>query len=194
MKQVAGASRRGRCRGSRYVSAVAQLLRRRFESMNAIRAKIIGSWLLFLIWPTLAHYHHRHIASRVFALMLLVRNTKPKLPQFPQRIGNIFLSGYALDDSTLNRQYWELWLRIIRQTNSSSMSGSRPTRPAGSISNGSVGRRVLCVRAARRERPGEMDAGGRCVRGAFIRFPPRPGPFSKTPARPCASGSGRRGQ
>lgn len=28
-----------------------------------------------------------------------------------------------------------------------------------------------------------MDGGGSCVRGVSIRFPPRPGPFSKTPAR-----------
>jgi hypothetical protein len=109
-------------------------------------------------------------------------------------VGLFVYSGYAVDDSTPNRQYWELWPKIIRKTNWSSMSGSRPTRPAGSISNDFGGRRVLCVRGASRVRRGEMDGGGRCVRGVSIRFPPRPGPFSKTPARLCACGSGRLGQ
>jgi hypothetical protein len=33
-------------------------------------------------------------------------------------------AGYAIDDSTPNRQYWDLWLKIIRKTNWSSISGS----------------------------------------------------------------------
>src|SRR5664279_2958926 len=53
----------------------------------------------------------------------------------------IIRSGYAVDDSTPNRQYRELWPKIIRKTNWSSRSGSRPTRLAGSISNDFGGRR-----------------------------------------------------
>jgi hypothetical protein len=34
------------------------------------------------------------------------------------------VAGYAIDDSTPNRQYWDLWLKIIRKTNWSSISGS----------------------------------------------------------------------
>ena len=103
------------------------------------------------------------------------------------------VSGYAVDDSTRNRQHWELWLKIIRTTNWSSMSGSRLTRLAGSTSNDFGGQRVLCVRGASRVRRGEMDGGGRCVHGVFIRFPPRPGPFTRTRARLCDCGSGRLG-
>src|ERR1035437_4913350 len=106
----------------------------------------------------------------------------------------LVVTGYAVDDSTPNRQYRELWPKIIRKTNWSSRSGSRPTRLAGSISHDFGGRRGLCVRGASRVRRGEMDGAGRCVRGVSIRSPPRPGPFSKTPARLCDCGSGRLGQ
>lgn len=62
--------------------------------MNAIRAKIIGSWLLFLAWASLIHFHHFFIAWCIFGLVLLVRNTKPKTPQLPQRIGNIVTAAF----------------------------------------------------------------------------------------------------
>ena len=62
--------------------------------MNAIRAKIIGSWLLFLIWAGLNYFHHLLIAWCVFGLMLLVRNTGPKTPQLPQRTGYIVSFGF----------------------------------------------------------------------------------------------------
>jgi branched-subunit amino acid transport protein AzlD len=61
--------------------------------MNAIRAKIIGSWLLFVAWACLIYLHHLFIAWCIFGLVLLVRNTKPKTPQLPQRIGYILSAG-----------------------------------------------------------------------------------------------------
>ena len=39
------------------------------------------------------------------------------------------------------------------------MRGSRPTKPAGSIWNDSGGRRVSCVRGARKARRGETGGG-----------------------------------
>jgi hypothetical protein len=62
--------------------------------MNAIRAKIIGSWLLFLTWAGFDCFHHLFIAWCVFGLALIIRNTKPKTPQLPQRIGYILGFGF----------------------------------------------------------------------------------------------------
>ena len=62
--------------------------------MNAIRAKIIGSWLLFLAWAGLNYFHHFFIAWGVFGLMLLVWITGPKTPQFSQRTGFIVSFGF----------------------------------------------------------------------------------------------------
>jgi hypothetical protein len=57
--------------------------------MNTIRAKIIVSWLLFLTGVSLLCFHHLFIACCAFGIESLVRNTKPKAPQLPQRIGYI---------------------------------------------------------------------------------------------------------
>ena len=54
-----------------------------------IRAKIIVTWLLFLTWGSLLYLDYRLIARCGLGLMLLIRNTKPKTPQLPQRIGYI---------------------------------------------------------------------------------------------------------
>jgi glucan phosphoethanolaminetransferase (alkaline phosphatase superfamily) len=62
--------------------------------MNAIRAKIICSWLLFLAWAVSNYLHLHFIALCALILVLFVRNTKPKLPQPPQRIG--YILGFGL--------------------------------------------------------------------------------------------------
>jgi len=62
--------------------------------MNIIRAKIIFSWLLFLAWGVLIYFHHLLIAWCIFGLVLFMRNTKPKTPQLPQRIGYILSFGF----------------------------------------------------------------------------------------------------
>jgi hypothetical protein len=61
--------------------------------MNAMRAKIIVSWLLYLTWASLIHFHHNIIALCVFGFLLFIRNTKPKSPQLPPRIGYVFGFG-----------------------------------------------------------------------------------------------------
>jgi hypothetical protein len=62
--------------------------------MNPIRAKIIVSWLLFPAWGSLIYLHHFLIAWCVLGLVLLVRNTKPKIPGLPNRIGYILSFGF----------------------------------------------------------------------------------------------------
>ncbi|HEY1663958.1 MAG TPA: hypothetical protein VGI03_16185 [Verrucomicrobiae bacterium] len=62
--------------------------------MNTIRAKIIVSWLLFLIWGSLIYLHHLLIAWCIFGLALLIRNTKPKTSQVPQRTGYFLSFGF----------------------------------------------------------------------------------------------------
>ena len=61
--------------------------------MNVIRAKIIVSWLLFLAWASLVYFQHVLVAWCVFGLVLLIRNTRPKTPQLPRRIGYILSFG-----------------------------------------------------------------------------------------------------
>jgi hypothetical protein len=78
----------------RFSSHVAQLLSLGALSiMNAIRAKIIASWLLVLTWASLIYFHHLLIAWCIFGLVLFIRSTKPKAPQLPQRIGYIVSFG-----------------------------------------------------------------------------------------------------
>jgi len=62
--------------------------------MNAIRAKIIGSWLLFLTCAGMIYFHHLFTAWCVYGLVLFIRNTKPKTPQFPQRVGYVLGFGF----------------------------------------------------------------------------------------------------
>src|SRR5271163_118080 len=57
--------------------------------MNTIRAKISFSWLLFLLWGFLLYLHHYLIAWCVYGLVILVRSSKPKVPQLPQRIARL---------------------------------------------------------------------------------------------------------
>ena len=61
-----------------------------------IRAKIIGSWLLFLTYASLIYFHQHFIAWCVMGLMLFVWNPRPKTPQFPQRVGYIVGFGFIV--------------------------------------------------------------------------------------------------
>jgi hypothetical protein len=62
--------------------------------MNAIRAKIILTWLAFLTWCVLLYFHHLFIAWCLYGLLLLVRHTKPKVPDLPKRVGYLVSSGF----------------------------------------------------------------------------------------------------
>jgi hypothetical protein len=61
--------------------------------MNTIRAKIILSWLLFLVWGVVLYLHHALVAWSIYGLLLLVRYSKPKVPQLPQRVGYLLSFG-----------------------------------------------------------------------------------------------------
>jgi hypothetical protein len=66
--------------------------------MNAIRAKLLLSWLLFAAWIVVVCLHHRFLAQFLIlpsAWLVRVGVPRPKGPVFVQRLGFAFAAALS---------------------------------------------------------------------------------------------------